>query len=218
MREYDVELELVIEAQRDGDCRECGAEYTFTPEQIAIARGVYPHTDLGEMPECGVGQIANTPTVVKNNSGELTVMCRSCVLKLHTQRDAGRRGASRERAESQLTAPDFSGAKKPKVLGGLREHAEGEHRGPIQFGHADAKELYAFITAALSRIAELEAENAFLCTADDLHPYACYGPDGDGTGAPCAHCLKKKIKGHDPDECALCHFADEAWLKEHGVI
>lgn len=63
---------------------------------------------------------------------------------------------------------------------------------------------------------------AFICTADDMHPYNCYGPDGTGDGTekgnPCVHCRREKLEGHDPDQCALCHFTDQTWLKEHGVL
>ena len=38
----------------------------------------------------------------------------------------------------------------------------------------------------------------FVCTADDMHPYACDGP------GKCIHCDRRQVKGHVPSLCVLC--------------
>lgn len=41
--------------------------------------------------------------------------------------------------------------------------------------------------------------DAFLCTAESMHPYECSG------SGKCIHCDREKKDGHDPETCWLCH-------------
>jgi ferredoxin len=38
------------------------------------------------------------------------------------------------------------------------------------------------------------------CTADDMHPYNCYGQ------GKCIHCDKAVQEDHDPNSCPLCNY------------
>ena len=44
-----------------------------------------------------------------------------------------------------------------------------------------------------------------ICTSSDMHPYECDGP------GKCVHCDRRRLKGHKPSKCFLCHET----LKRH---
>lgn len=52
---------------------------------------------------------------------------------------------------------------------------------------------------------ETKGKKVLIFTTSDMHPYNC---DGMYSGR-CEHCERKKFKGHNPENCALCNFFED---------